>query len=62
MAKLENIVAKVDFFLTDTRLFECRAVNCRFHGGYSYNCNLKQITLDKNGICLNREEKGKDTN
>ena len=56
MAKLGDIKINVDSFLTDTRLLECRAVNCKFHSVDSFNCNLKQITLNQDGKCLNREE------
>jgi len=48
---------KVDPFLTDTRLLECKMINCKFYSEDSYNCNLKRITLDKDGVCLNREDK-----
>lgn len=57
---------KLDAFLTNTRVFSCTNVRCKFHDFNSpacngdFSCTLKEIELDEHGRCASMEIR-KDT-
>ncbi|MHA1410787.1 MAG: hypothetical protein ACTSQY_10860 [Candidatus Odinarchaeia archaeon] len=60
MSRLGNISLKLDRFFTDTRIESCqRSIECRFGCFDSFGCQLKKVSIDKDGKCSCFEEKDK---
>ena len=60
MAKLSDIVLRVDEFFTDTRVRACLAVNCKYNTlkiEEELGCNLKNIEIIESGVCKSFERK-----
>lgn len=51
-----DIIIKVDAFLTNTRILRCLNRSCRFADRQELACVLKNVVLDKDGKCGNYEK------
>lgn len=54
MAKLNDIVFKVDHYFTDTRLIFCDCTDCKNHDKNTFTCKLKEVRLTRTGYCNER--------
>lgn len=50
MAKIEDLIFKVDRFFLQTRINYCSTVNCANRKQMEFECNLKEIEV-KEGKC-----------
>lgn len=55
IAKLGDIVFRVDKFFKDTRIIRCINMDCRFLMKNEIQCNFKEISLDGQGCCCEFE-------
>ena len=52
MARSPDIKIVLDDWITNTRIYECVA-NCEYRYEDSFNCRVKEVSLNEDGKCEN---------